>query len=419
MNIISPVILPQNYNKIDKYSNCSDKFGVTSDRSIYRNNSDSVSFTSVRKKSDGKMKKATVGLLAGILGYIGVYSYCDKLYPEVSVRNKKTKEVYTVKMQRGVSFENNGAIFRMNEKGILTKYDKYSGDWVECDEILMTQYQWDVFRAVADNKGDKLTLSKRDIEDAIDMYSDGELTADLGDYTGLNGYNIRKTRSYSSNNAFSTYVTNGKSRQSAELVFKYGTQEDALIISDFVQSNEVDNNYVPKNNTKIKRTGNLKQPSKMSPSDNAYKIIKKYETLVLYTYDDLDKSNPKKFIKKGMKYKGTLTNGYGHTKGVKPGQTITKKQAEKYLRDDVDEAVKTVQESVKVPLKQNEFDALVSFVYNVGPGAFKCSTLLKCLNSGDFDGAAGQFGRFVYSKQRRLRGLVYRREKERKMFVGK
>ena len=360
-------------------------------------------------------------MLTGILGYFGVYSCCDNGYSEVSVRNKKTKEVYALDMEKGVSFENNGAIYRVNEDGILTKYDKNTGDWVKCDEILMTQYQWDVFRAVADNKiekDDRPVLSKQDINSAIDMYSNGELTTDLGEHIST-GYKIKKTRSYSSNSAFSTYVTNGKQRQSAELVFKYGTQEDALTISDFVQSNEVDNDYVPKNNTKIKRTGNLKLPSKMSPSDNAYKIIKKYETLVLYTYDDLDKSNPKKFIKKGMKYKGTLTNGYGHTKGVKPGQTITKKQAEKYLRDDVDEAVKTVQGSVKVKLKQNEFDALVSFVYNVGPGAFKCSTLLKCLNSGDFDGTAGQFGRFVYSKQRRLRGLVIRREQERKMFVGK
>jgi len=419
MNLMPPVLLAPNYNKIDKYPNRSDKFkGIPND---FNNQMDSVSFTSNGMKNISTAKKAAAGLLISILGYLGVYSCSDNEYPEVSVRNKKTNEMYTIDMDKGVSFENNGAIYRMNEEGILTKYDKNTGDWVKCDEILMTQYQWDVFRAVADNKiekDDKPVLSKQDINSAINMYSNGELTLDLGEHIST-GYKIRKTRLYSSNNAFSTYVTNGKSRQSAELVFKYGTQEDALTISDFVQSNEVDNNYVPKNKTKIKRTGNLKNPSTMKPSDKAYNLIKKYEKLVLYTYDDLDKSNPRKFIKKGIKYKGTLTIGYGHIKGVKPGQKITKKQAEKYLCHDVDEAVKTVQESVKVPLKQNEFDALVSFVYNVGSGAFECSTLLKCLNSGDFDGAAGQFGRFVYSKQRRLRGLVIRREQERKMFVGK
>ena len=142
-------------------------------------------------------------------------------------------------------------------------------------------------------------------------------------------------------------------------------------MSDFVNNNDIDNDYTPIVNKNVKREGKIyKKPSKLRPSQNAYDIIKGEEQLVLYTYDDLDPKPKKRFIKKGDRYRGTLTIGYGHVRGVKPGQQINAKKAERYLKQDVSKAVKAVKKHVKVNLKQNEFAALVSFVYNVGEGNF-------------------------------------------------
>ena len=77
----------------------------------------------------------------------------------------------------------------------------------------------------------------------------------------------------------------------------------------------------------------------------------------------------------------------------------------------------TVNTSVKAPLTQNQYDALVSLSYNIGSNAFKNSTLLKKLNSGDYKGAAEQF--LVWNKvnSKRVQGLVNRREAERNLFL--
>ncbi|NJL53246.1 MAG: lysozyme, partial [Hydrococcus sp. SU_1_0] len=85
---------------------------------------------------------------------------------------------------------------------------------------------------------------------------------------------------------------------------------------------------------------------------------------------------------------GVLTIGYGHTKTTKPNQVITLGEAENLLKLDVQDAVGAVNKLVRVKLSQNQFDALVSFTFNVGIGAFSQSTLLKKLNNGDTRGAA-------------------------------
>lgn len=116
---------------------------------------------------------------------------------------------------------------------------------------------------------------------------------------------------------------------------------------------------------------------------------------------------------------GVLTIGYGTTRGVKPGQVISEAEAEAMLREDVRQFERGVSEAVKVPLAQHEFDALVSFAYNVGLGAFRTSTLLRLLNKGDKAGAAAQFGRWNKAKGKVLAGLTRRRAAERAMFEGK
>src|SRR5258706_10508492 len=90
--------------------------------------------------------------------------------------------------------------------------------------------------------------------------------------------------------------------------------------------------------------------------------------------------------------KGIPTVGVGHTgPEVYIGLAWTDQQIEDALRDDVKEAEDCINESVKVPLTQNQFDALVSFVFNIGVTAFKRSTLLRVLNTGDYKDAAACF----------------------------
>ena len=86
---------------------------------------------------------------------------------------------------------------------------------------------------------------------------------------------------------------------------------------------------------------------------------------------------------------GVWTIGYGHTKGVYDGMTITQDQAEQMLLSELEEYEGYIKDMVTVPLTQNQFDALVVWVYNLGPTNFRNSTLLKELNAGNYN-AAGQ-----------------------------
>jgi lysozyme len=113
---------------------------------------------------------------------------------------------------------------------------------------------------------------------------------------------------------------------------------------------------------------------------------------------------------------GIWTIGFGSTMGICEGMEITHEQAEQKLWADVRGAEKCVNAGVAVPLTQNEFDALVSFVFNVGCKAFLGSTLLRCLNGGDYDRAAAEFGRWDKARGKVLAGLTARRAAERERF---
>ncbi len=113
------------------------------------------------------------------------------------------------------------------------------------------------------------------------------------------------------------------------------------------------------------------------------------------------------------------TIGYGTTAGVKMGDTITKERAEILLRADVKRFEDQVLRLVKVPLTQGQFDALVSFTYNLGAANLGNSTLLRLLNAGDYKGAAAQFDRWTKAGGKELPGLVKRRAAERALFEGK
>ena len=113
---------------------------------------------------------------------------------------------------------------------------------------------------------------------------------------------------------------------------------------------------------------------------------------------------------------GVPTIGYGHIKGVQIGDTITQEQAEQMLVEELNEYEGYINDMVTTPLSQNQFDALVSWVYNLGGGNLKASTLLKVLNSGDFNGVPAQLMRWNKAGGKVLEGLTRRRQAEADLF---
>lgn len=141
-------------------------------------------------------------------------------------------------------------------------------------------------------------------------------------------------------------------------------------------------------------------------------LFKEWEGLVTHAYLDLG---------------GEQTIGIGHllTRSERTsGKIIIRGQAVNYqnglaeqqcwdlLDQDLDQAEKAVNDAVTVSLNQNQFDALVSFVFNVGTGAFHGSTLLKLLNQGQYNQVPAQLRRWIRDNGKVVQGLVNRREKE-------
>jgi lysozyme len=116
---------------------------------------------------------------------------------------------------------------------------------------------------------------------------------------------------------------------------------------------------------------------------------------------------------------GVWTIGYGHTKGVEEGMTITKAQAEDMLLEELVEYEDAVKNAVTISLDQCMFDALVSWTYNLGPSNLNASTMLKVLNAGDYDGVPAQIKRWNKAGGKVLEGLIRRREAEALLFEGK
>ncbi len=117
---------------------------------------------------------------------------------------------------------------------------------------------------------------------------------------------------------------------------------------------------------------------------------------------------------------GLPTIGYGHL--IKPGESFTKitqKEAEDLLKSDAHIFVDGVNKLLEVNVTQNQFDALVSFAFNVGLGNLEKSTLLKLLNAGDYAGAGNQLPRWNKAGGKILNGLTKRRNAERDLFMGK
>ncbi len=118
------------------------------------------------------------------------------------------------------------------------------------------------------------------------------------------------------------------------------------------------------------------------------------------------------------------TIGYGAIWGMddtrvkKDHPDINEDQADYLLRRDVKKSEMAVLRHIRVPLEDGQFNALCSFVFNLGSGALQSSTLRRKINRGDYIGAANEFPRWVFAGGRKLKGLIRRREHERLMFIG-
>tara|TARA_R110000782_G_scaffold15142_4_gene44443 strand:+ start:291 stop:803 length:513 start_codon:yes stop_codon:yes gene_type:complete len=136
-------------------------------------------------------------------------------------------------------------------------------------------------------------------------------------------------------------------------------------------------------------------------------LIQKHEALRLEAYMPTPHDKP--------------TIGWGHTGTTKMGMKISMEQALALFRMDLTWVRKVIKGRVKVPLTQQQYDALASFIFNLGGANFKSSTMLKLLNAYDYVGAANEFPK--WNKQRQngklvvLGGLTKRRAEERALFL--
>ncbi|HAT64025.1 MAG TPA: muraminidase [Flavobacteriaceae bacterium] len=142
----------------------------------------------------------------------------------------------------------------------------------------------------------------------------------------------------------------------------------------------------------------------MNISEEGLSLIKKFEGCKLEAYEDAV---------------GISTIAYGRIKNVKMGDTCTKEQAEEWLDEEMHEYEGYINDQVKVDLEQYQFDALVSWVYNLGPNNLKSSTLLSVLNEKKYNDVPAQIRRWNKAGGNVLDGLMRRREAEALLFQDK
>ena len=147
-----------------------------------------------------------------------------------------------------------------------------------------------------------------------------------------------------------------------------------------------------------------KKSKKMQISQEGIALIKKFEGCELEAYKCAA---------------GVWTIGYGSTKGVEEGNIITQEEADNLLLEEMHEYEGYINDMVTVDLKQNEFDSLVSWVFNLGPSNLSSSTLLSRLNNKVWDDIPNQIKRWNKAGGQVRQGLVRRREAEALLFQGK
>ncbi len=141
--------------------------------------------------------------------------------------------------------------------------------------------------------------------------------------------------------------------------------------------------------------------NKMRTSQEGISLIKKFEGCRLESY---------------LCSADVLTIGYGHTEGVYDGMKITQEMADEMLEKDLEIFEGYVEDNVKVPLTQCQFDALVAWTFNLGVGNLRSSTLLKVLNQGKYELVPSEMRRWNKAAGKTLEGLIRRRKAESLLF---
>ncbi|WP_264309302.1 lysozyme [Pseudomonas putida] len=140
----------------------------------------------------------------------------------------------------------------------------------------------------------------------------------------------------------------------------------------------------------------------MRTSQRGLSLIKSFEGLRLQAYQDSV---------------GVWTIGYGATRSMQPGMKVSMEQAERMLLNDVQRFEPEVERLITSPLSQNQWDAMISFTYNLGAANLESSTLRRLINAGNYVAAADQFPRWNKAGGKVLAGLVRRRAAERDLFL--
>jgi len=203
---------------------------------------------------------------------------------------------------------------------------------------------------------------------SLELYSDGRLYEIEGDYA------VKVTETHGAVDALITAL-------------KFSTAETLTIAPTGKQPPDV---IAPRGSRHI--------------NDEGFKLLTTFEGCRLDSYDD------------GV---GVWTIGYGHTKGIREGMTITQAQGEQFLQEDLEIFESYVEDGIQVDVNEDQFSALVCFCFNVGPEGFGSSTLLRKLNEGDYQGAAEQFPVWNKGGGEPLLGLTRRRLAEQALFFSK
>jgi len=208
------------------------------------------------------------------------------------------------------------------------------------------------------------------MERSLELYSDGRLY----EYNGDNAVKVTETQG-----------------QVAAIItaLKFSTAQTLTVAPSGKQPPEV---IAPRGSRRINNEG--------------FKLLTTFEGCRLIAYDDGGE---------------VWTIGYGHTKGVFEGMIITQAQADQIFHEDLEQFESYVEDAVQVDVNDDQFAALVCFCFNVGPGSegFGGSTLLRKLNSGDYQGAVGQFPVWNKVDGEPWLGLTRRRLAEQALFLSK
>ena len=157
-------------------------------------------------------------------------------------------------------------------------------------------------------------------------------------------------------------------------------------------------------NTTVEKKQKYGELINMKISQEGLSLIKKFEGCELEAYKCAA---------------GVWTIGYGSTHGIEEDMSISKERAEELLLEDVEKFETFVLDAVEMPMSQHQFDAMVSWTFNLGPSNLNASTLLKVLNKGDYEDVPAQIKRWNKASGQVLEGLTRRREAEALLFEGK